>query len=72
MHNPADAQRREYFQDILLNQTKRPPPSKQQTGKVFHNRLGKNEVLDDKWYYWVPSVFAYLCIFVTVSWNFRI
>ena len=64
MHNPTDAQRREYFQDILLNQTKRPPPSKQQTGKIFHNRLGQNGVFfNDKWYYWVSSVFANLCTF---------
>ena len=68
MHNPTDVQRREYFQDILLNQTKRPPPSKQQTGKIFHT----NESLNDKWYYRVPLVFANICILVTVSWNFRI
>ena len=32
MHNPTDVQRREYFQDILLNQTKKPPPTKKQAG----------------------------------------
>ncbi len=33
MHNPSDSQRREFFQDLLLNQIKKPPPSKKQAGR---------------------------------------